>query len=234
MDDKELVTDNIDESYKELKQDLKDKYLDLLSDILDEIKNDVINETKDILGVDLYDKIEELNKVKKDMDRIREDFIHEEKYQSVQRQLVLLKDSLKNADEGETERIKGELKKSMGEVSTLNITLQNRLKDHRDKLNDGAIQIEKILSSKKDEIERLKKEVVDRIKRDIFTCLSSYNDELKVLNTTFGVESDERETPFDGSEVDFEMPILSFDPKKYKSESKKTFIESENKSKIKN
>ncbi len=234
--EKSVLTEELNNSYNQLKKDLKEKYSQEIFRIIDATKNEVIGKALVIFGDDILAKMDEAENLKREIDKIKTDFYGEEKYVVLQNLLKEQKESLEKAKGGEAEKITAEMKVSLDKISTLNITLRNRLKEKREKLDNLNSQIEGEYTKNKDRLIKLKEDVFRHIKVEIERCLEEFNEELEVLNETFGVEVTEPEIPFDEREIKMELPFLSYGSvfEDEDGAKEKPYILSENNNPIKN
>ncbi len=204
------ITDNLSDSYNLLKKDLKDKYAENIYEIIDNIKTEILSEASKIFGEELIEKIDEAESIKGDIDKIKKEFYAEEQYTSLQNKLKQQKDSLLTASESEADKITSEMKDTLDKVSTLNVTLKNRLKEKNEKLAEINAYLEGEFNKNKDILAKLKEDMFEKVKTDIVSCLDEFNEELSLLNETFGIEGKEPEIPFDENSIKMELPIFSY------------------------
>ncbi len=228
--------DNVNEGYKQLKNDLKEKYSKEILKAVDRIKKQVISEVTKIFGEDLMNSFESADKIKSEIKKIKDDFYAESEYTKLQKKLVQQKEELKNASESEAKEITDEMKKSLDNISTLNITLRNRLKSYNERLYKVNSHISSELKKNKEQIAKLKEKVLEEIKFEIVNFLNDYNDELSMLNDAFGIESEEPEIPFDEESVRLDVPIFNFSSVENDADfsDEEQFVKSENKSSVLN
>ena len=225
---KPVFTDNLSESYNRLKQDLKDKYAETIYNLIDKIKGEIAKETAKIFGESTLKKIEEAENLKAEIDEEKRRFFQEERYKSLQDKLVSLKETLALKDGDE--EITKEMRSTLDKISTLNITIKNRLKEKTDRLKSLTDFVQEEFDKNKDALSNLKSKSLGTVKDEIIDCLDEFNEELSVLNKTFG-KDDEEELPFDEETLKVDIPIFSYLPQVKDSE---TFVVSENDSPIKN
>ena len=228
---KPVFTDNLSDSYNRLKQDLKDKYAELIYKIVDKIKTDIIKETSEIFSEETFSKIEEAEELKSEINSIKQDFYAEERYKALQEELVSLKEKLANTSEDEAKELTKEMQGALDKISTLNITLKNRIKDKTDRLYKLNLFIEGEFDKNREILSNLKNELFEKVKIEIIECLDDFNDELAVLNETFGKESEDAEMPFDESTIKVDIPLFSY---LNETNDGNTYILSENDNTIKN
>ena len=145
--------------------------------------------------------------------------------------LVELKEKVKSGQETDEE-----MGKALAKITTLNITINNRLKSKTDFFEEKSKILEEMLESKKEELSETREELVGRVKYIISENLNSFNKELKELNEIFGIEFSEPELPFDEKKIKLEFSLFPFENKfgEKTGEDGKIFIKSENRNPSKN
>ena len=151
------ITSNYDESYKELKTSLKEKYTRILCTAIDEAREVVIKRSSEILSKEYLSMLSETESLKKTVKEQETEFFNSEKYVTAQKSLTILKDKLATCLDSEKESVQKDLSKLLEQITTMNITIKNRLKVYTDKIKEN----EKILKN----IEYLKKSNKDFVFR---------------------------------------------------------------------
>lgn len=228
---KPAFTDNLSDSYNRLKQDLKDKYVEIIYKIVDKIKAEIIYETSVIFGETTMQKIEEAETLKSEIDKIKNDFYGEDRYKTLQGRLTALKNELSAATKSKAKEITSEMQVAMDKITTLNITLRNRIKDKNERLSELNSFIENEFDKNKAAFDKVREEVFGKVKDEIADCLDEYNDELALLNETFGKDTEEMEMPFDENEIKLDIPIFSIKSTASRAD---TYIQSDNDDPLKN
>lgn len=227
MERPEITTDTED-SYKQLKNDIKEKYTKMLCAELESVRRYVVDKSSAFLGEDFLEKLGESDKLKKECDGIRKKFRASEEYKAAQKELSAATKAAKGLPENsESEEIK-RLNKAISAITTLNVTINNRLKDRTERLNKLDSEIEAVVKDNEKEFKEINGEVVSRVKKAISECFGGYVSEVKDLNESFGVENDEIEMPFDEKVIRLDIPVFGkggiTDGDKDKSES---FVDSD-------
>lgn len=202
--------DNVNEGYKQLKNDLKEKYSKQIVKAVERIKSEIITSVSQIFGEELMRSFENADKIRDKINKIKDEFYSETEYVELQKKLTSQKEDLKNASESEVKKITEDMRRSLDSISTLNITLRNRLKSYNEQLFKINSFISSELEKNKDEVSRLKDKVLEEIKVEIVCFLNDYNEELSMLNDAFGIENGEPEIPFDEDSVRLDVPIFNF------------------------
>lgn len=92
--DKTIITEE-SESYNRLKSDIKDKYTKMICAELEAVRRYVVEESSVILGDDFLEKLGESEQIKKECDKIRNEFRSREEYISAQSELAAASKAVK-------------------------------------------------------------------------------------------------------------------------------------------
>ncbi len=231
--DKPKITE-LKDSYGELKTELKEKYSNRLRAALSDVKDEMIKRGVDLLGEDFFTVYADAESLGEEIAAEKKSFFESEEYKSAQKKLKELKekktdDVIENAD--------GELGKALAKITTLNITINNRLKAKTEVFEEKSKILEEMLDGKKEELVEAKDEIINAVKAIISDNLNAFNAELKDLNGIFGVNYSAPELPFDEKNVKLEFSLFPFENrflKKSDGDDGKTFIASENRNLSKN
>ncbi len=221
------ITDTED-SYRQLKNDIKEKYTKMLCAELESVRRYVVDKSSAFLGEDFLEKLGESDRIKKECDGIRKKFRASEEYKAAQKELSEATKAAKGLSENvESEEIK-RLNKAISAITTLNVTINNRLKDRTEKLARLDGEIEAVVKDNEKDFKEINGEVVSRVKKAISECFGGYVNEVKDLNESFGKENEEIEMPFDEKVIRLDIPIFGKDNLSDKRESKsEVFIDSD-------
>lgn len=217
-----------EDSYKQLKNDIKEKYTKMLCAELESVRRYVVDKSSAFLGEDFLEKLGESDRIKKECDGIRKKFRASEEYKAAQKELSEATKAAKGLSENvESEEIK-RLNKAISAITTLNVTINNRLKDRTEKLARLDGEIEAVVKDNEKDFKEINGEVVSRVKKAISECFGGYVSEVKDLNESFGMENEEIEMPFDEKVIRLDIPIFGKDNLSDKRESKsEVFIDSD-------
>ena len=221
------ITDTED-SYRQLKNDIKEKYTKMLCAELESVRRYVVDKSSAFLGEDFLEKLGESDRIKKECDGIRKKFRASEEYKAAQKELSEATKAAKGLPENvESEEIK-RLNKAISAITTLNVTINNRLKDRTEKLARLDGEIDAVVKDNEKDFKEINGEVVSRVKKAISECFGGYVSEVKDLNESFGMENEEIEMPFDEKVIRLDIPIFGKDNLSDKKESKsEVFIDSD-------
>ena len=233
--EKPKITENIEESYNELKSELKEKYADKIKISLEQVKDEMISKRLSSLGSDVLPLFEEAVALEKDIDEERKEFLGSDEYKEAQKKLANLKEDLANCiSEEDKKEIDGNMLKAISDITTLNVTINNRLKDKNEKLAEKNKKLEEFAEKNKDELAALKNDVINAVKKTVSENLECFNEELSELNEAFGLAFTP-ELPFDEDIIKLKIPFFN---SKFLGSTKKTdgktIIVSENKNTAKN
>ena len=235
-----------DAGYEEIKNGLKTKYSKMIFARIDDLRKDALKKLFGAMDEGVIDLIYENERLKKLCDDEKKEFYDGTEYKDAQNKLVELKNKLSVCAEGEKDEINAQLSKALDRISTLNVTINNRLKKYTDKMRVNASAITGAISSDEGEFGKVKKNFIESVDEILQEGIASYNDELQSVNETFGVEQgEEPDLPFDENEVRIEIDMLppsvrelgnenDGDENSAEKNEKKVFINIENESTIKN
>lgn len=227
------------DGYNELKNDLKERYTAKVYAALKDVRETLVNRASAIFGDEFFSLLNESLLLETEKEKARRDFFSETDYENAQKELKSLRK--KQQEEGGSEETNKALSEAISRVSTLNVTIGNRLKPYDEKLNGLREKIDFVVDEKKDDLESLKREIVGSTKAAIDEIVKNFNEELGELNETFGLpRPEEDELPFDESTLKLEIPISEFDPDgfmktlKSRQKSRDLFVKSGNDNLVKN
>ena len=223
--DKTIITEE-SESYNRLKSDIKDKYTKMICAELEAVRRYVVEESSVILGDDFLEKLGESEQIKKECDKIRNEFRSREEYISAQSELAAASKAVKAVtavkkgepesagkdSEGNAEETK-RLNKAISAITTLNVTLNNKLKDKNDRRAILEKELNAIVRENENGFKTINDEVVSRVKRAVSGCIAGYVDEIGKLNECFNVKSDELDLPFDEKVIRLDIPVFGRRPR---------------------
>lgn len=223
--DKTIITEE-SESYNRLKSDIKDKYTKMICAELEAVRRYVVEESSVILGDDFLEKLGESEQIKKECDKIRNEFRSREEYISAQSELAAASKAVKAVtavkkgesesagkdSEVNTEETK-RLNKAISAITTLNVTLNNKLKDKNDRRAILEKELNAIVRENETGFKTINDEVVSRVKRAVSGCIAGYVDEIGKLNECFNVKSDELDLPFDERVIRLDILVFGRRPR---------------------
>lgn len=199
----------VDGGYEEIKNGLKAKYSKMIFARIDELRKDALKKLFGAMDEGVIDLIYENERLKKLCDEEKKEFYDGAEYKDAQNKLVELKNKLATCAENEKEEINNQLSKALDRISTLNVTVNNRLKKYTDKMRANSSAITGAIASDDGEFGEVKKNFIESVDEILQDGIAGYNDELQSVNESFGVEqSGEPDLPFDENEVRIEIDML--------------------------
>ena len=134
-----VINEDFEQSFNELKSGLKDKYNSILYSHIDQAKTSVNQELTALLGSDFLSLLDQTKQLQEQIAKETADFHSSHDYKSKIDDLARLTKELPNASEEEKTELKKEIAKALSAVTTLNITIRNRLKDKREVLKQNKL-----------------------------------------------------------------------------------------------
>ncbi|MBE5742206.1 MAG: hypothetical protein E7360_02660 [Clostridiales bacterium] len=209
--EKLTITENLNDSYKELKSDLKERYSKILFGAVEKAREMASQKTAYLLTDAFLKLLDDTEKLKTSKRQQKNEFFASDKYVKAQENLLALKKELDECDGDKTE-IEKNFGKALAEVTTLNITIKNRLKDIDERIDANMQLLKNEVGDSGEEISKIKHDIMGYLQKEIAKCVKDYNVELIELNKTFGVEiSKEPEMPFDGEILKLDFPVFAFE-----------------------
>ena len=196
-EEKPIIVDNVNESYEEIVKELKEKYSEEILRNIDEIKRQSYGQLSAAFNDCATGLLEEIEDLKKEIDRRKKEFYMSAEYSETQAKLVALRKELSASDDDSKSEIEKKLSRTLDRVSTLNVTIKNRLKPLSDKLKEDISTPKAVYSSSENGFAKIRDEFLDRIDDVITDGITSFNEELSEINAKFGIICDKTEFPFD-------------------------------------
>ena len=198
------------ESYTELKKDLKDKYCEIIKSDLDEIRKYVAERAAKLFGPEFLDKVEEVENLRSERKKAEKEFFKSEEYITAQKELKNAKNDAKNQTPDAEDDANRRLNKAISAITTLNVTIKNRLKPYDEKISALDDEISFVTEKNDDKIREISQEIISRVKSSVAERFKAYFEELNELSDEFGVnEEKDDDLPFDQSVIRLEIPIFS-------------------------
>lgn len=196
-EEKPIIVDDVNESYEEIVKELKEKYSEEILRNIDEIKRQSYGQLSAAFNDCATGLLEEIEDLKKEIDRRKKEFYMSAEYSETQAKLVALRKELSASDDDSKSEIEKKLSRTLDRVSTLNVTIKNRLKPLSDKLKEDISTLKAVYSSSENGFAKIRDEFLDRIDDVITDGITSFNEELSEINAKFGIICDKTEFPFD-------------------------------------
>ncbi len=207
-EEKPIIVDNVNESYEEIVKELKEKYSEEILRNIDEIKRQSYGQLSAAFNDCATGLLEEIEDLKKEIDRRKKEFYMSAEYSEAQAKLVTLRKELSASDDDSKSEIEKKLSRTMDRVSTLNVTIKNRLKPLSDKLKEDISTLKAVYSSSENGFAKIRDEFLDRIDDVITDGITSFNEELSEINAKFGIICDKTEFPFDENTLKIKIELF--------------------------
>ncbi len=206
-----LVINN-DSSYNELKNSIKEKYLLRLNSELTNFSSEYKKGIEGILG-DKYSKYEEeLKLVRTKIHDKKVEFLNSKEYLDKKQEMLDLKAKMDKAEGEEYDKIYEQFQKSLSEISTLNVKLNNSLKELKAKHEDIKTKLTSLFDKNKNALIKYRQEKKKAISEILLTIINEYNFEISELNSAFSRSQNKmREFPFDAHEFTFKSVVSPFE-----------------------
>ncbi len=203
---------NQNSSYLELKKSIKEKYFKRLNDDLSNFSSEYKKGIESILGSKYANYEEDLKSIRTQIHDKKVEFLNSKEYLDKKQEMLDLKAKMDKAEGEEYDKLYEEFQKSLSEISTLNVKLNNSLKDLKSKHDDIKTKLTSLFDKNKDALIKFRQEKKKAVNQMLLTIINEYNFELSELNSAFGVSQNKmREFPFDAHEFTFKSVVSSFE-----------------------
>ena len=207
-DEKPIIVDDVNESYEEIVKELKEKYSEEILRNIDKVKRQSYGQLSAAFNDCATGLLEEIEDLKKEIDRRKKEFYMSAEYSETQAKLVALRKELSASDDDSKSEIEKKLSRTMDRVSTLNVTIKNRLKPLSDKLKEDISTLKAVYSSSENGFAKIRDEFLDRIDDVITDGITSFNEELSEINAKFGIICDKTEFPFNENTLKIKIELF--------------------------
>ncbi len=206
------LVNSSDLSFNELKKSISDKYLKKLSNELTSFGENYKKGITEILGKNYDNYVNELDNIKKEIHDKKVTFLSGEEYLTKKKELLTLKEKMDKAEGEEYDKLYDAFQKSLSEISTLNVKLNNSLKELKSKQSEIKDKLKTLFDKNKDKLITYRNTQKKKISEFILTIINEYNFELTELHNAFGVKQNKmREIPFDVDKFSFKSVTSSFE-----------------------
>lgn len=203
---------NQNSSYLELKKSIKEKYFKRLNDDLSNFSSEYKKGIESILGSKYANYEEDLKSIRTQIHDKKVEFLNSKEYLDKKQEMLDLKAKMDKAEGEEYDKLYEEFQKSLSEISTLNVKLNNSLKDLKSKHDDIKTKLTSLFDKNKDALIKFRQEKKKAVNQMLLTIINEYNFELSELNSAFGLSQNKmREFPFDAHEFTFKSVVSSFE-----------------------
>lgn len=205
------MSENLDISYLELKKSLKEKYTNQFVELIKKTKTEYFNEITAVLGDDYAKYRDELISIESQIKTKREEFLNSPKYLNAKQEMAQAKLRLDLAKPEEKEEKEEEFQKTLSNISTLNITLNNSLKGLKEQEANCKNALKNLFDNSRDELVKINDNIREKTKNSITEIITNFIIELKELNETFNVQLNKSELPFDIDSVKVDSISTQFE-----------------------
>ncbi len=203
---------NQDSSYLELKKSIKEKYFKRLNEELSNFSSEYKKGIESILGSKYAKYEEELKSIRTQIHDKKVDFLNSKEYLDKKQEMLDLKAKMDKAEGEEYDKLYEDFQKSLSEISTLNVKLNNSLKDLKAKHDDIKTKLTSLFDKNKDALLKFRQEKKKAVNQMLLTIINEYNFEISELNSAFGLSQNKmREFPFDVDKFTFKSVVSPFE-----------------------
>ena len=190
-------------AYLELKQTLKDKYTQNFIKSVGEVSKEFGDKVTLLLGEEYVKLKTEYFTLEEYAENVKTEFFNSPNYIQAKSQVDDLKSQINLSNSDDKIVLDGELHKVLSDLSTLNTTLNNRLKSTREKLDLLKKQIFDLFELNKTELNEIKDSAVASVTEIITAFIKEFNEELTDIKQNFGIDDGKKELPFDFEKCGF-------------------------------
>ena len=229
---KVIITSDVNESYREIVEGLKSKYSQIIFSQISELKKHCYDELSTSVKNNLNVLFKETFDLKEYYEKEKKLFYCGNDYRDAQARLVELKTAVANCDDiTQKQTLNNQFSKAMDRISTLNVTIDNRLKGCKEKIDVNIEIIKQIMNSDSGLFTEVKNSFLKEIDTIIKDGIMEFNEELKTIKEQFGKDTNELELPFDENVVKLQIELFPVEIDDFQN---KKFIVSTNSNNIKN
>ena len=188
---------NQNDSYNELKKSIDDKYTKMFVGVLNATTQSFKAKLSEVLGDKYVLLTNEYEVVSSSIHAQIKEFNKSEEYVLQKQKLAELKAKIDACDEAEKQEYLEEFRKTLSNVSLLNTKLNNSLKQSRDRLDEIKREVIKLFIDNKVKLLTIRSEEMAKTHEKLKELFSNYRAEIKELNSTFNIEKEGNNFPFD-------------------------------------
>ena len=197
------LVNNDNSSYLELKNSIKEKYLIKLNESISKISNEYENGVTKILGNDYKTYVTKLNSIKKELNDKKSKFLSSNEYLNKKKELVSIIEKMDKAEKEEYDSLYESFQKSLSELATLNVKLNNSLKALREEYDQTKLKLVNLFDNNKEQLKNFRNKQKKAVSNIILEIINEYNFELSELNSAFNLSQNKmREFPFEIEKLD--------------------------------
>lgn len=192
-----MLIEDKENSYLSLKNSINEKYKLLFLDVLSEFKILYRDKMTKILGENYLIYTQKYNEIYNKIKEKRINFLSSKEYLNKKKELNELKFVLDNSNKEEYDANKTNFDLKLAEISTLNVKLNNLLKDEMSLEKEITLKLKNLFDSKKSEVKECKLNIEKDLVIKIKDFLKSYKDEINEVSIVFEKEFNDKDLPFD-------------------------------------
>ena len=126
--------------------------------------------------------------------------------------MLELKSKMDKAEGEEYDKLYEEFQKSLSEISTLNVKLNNSLKELKAHNDDIKSKLISLFDKNKKALIKFRQDKKKEISEILLTIINEYNFEISELNSAYGLNQNKmREFPFDIDKFTFKSVVSPFE-----------------------
>lgn len=166
-----------------IKKEVDNKYVIKINDIISTAKSEYSKKRREILGEEYQLLNEKHSTLLCDIKNERQKFFESDDYIKAKETLQKRKEDFDS--DPENVELKNQLNQALNALSTLNITINNRLKEKREKLDGVKCDIKKLYDNKREEIFNLYDTTIKTTTKKIKEVLGEYYFEIAELKKVY-------------------------------------------------
>lgn len=203
-----IVTDDVKAGYEELVKELKSQYSAEIFRRIDDAKDKSYKSLSKTLKNHSPGIFEEVKNLKNRISKIKNEFYNTSEYIEAQSKLVGLRVELDSTDEKTRKEIEKNFSRAMDRISTLNVTINNRVKPLSDKLNADILELKSLAVSPAIDFDNVKADFLDEIDKILSEGIGEFNDRLSEIRARFGIKDANPELPFEENSLKIHIELF--------------------------
>ncbi len=184
-------------SYLKLKNTIDEKYKSLFLDIINEIRDVYQTNMRKILGDNYMVYTSSYNEIYNKIKEKRTNFLSSNEFLTKKRELSALKRILDNSKKEDYDENKANFDLKLSEIATLNIKLNNSLKDEMSLEKELLTKLKNLFDLKREEVISYKSQIELDLSTKIKDFLKAYKSEIQEISAVFNEKFNDNSLPFD-------------------------------------
>ncbi len=169
-------------NYSVIKKETDEKYILKINDAICQSRKTYQDKVNEVLGNEYCELLNVIKEGKKYIKTQRELFYQTEEYLDAKKKLNECKSAYEKEDSDENKK---NFHLALDNLSTLNVTINNRLKEKRDEIEQAKQSLAKLFKDNKGELLKIKKQVEQELKFTVSEIFKEYQFIVKELNQTY-------------------------------------------------